>query len=346
MGSWQEVCAIGSRFGARQMNDTAWLFELQGDDEGNLQKVFVFYELMQPDFEFLQIKSAFVSIREVDAEAAIKKLGQLQVGGIGYAPFRASDGSQADGMLTITTSIPLRSFDLSDPTTFMLYLHILARAANNIGRNFSSTGPAIANHGQGAQPSPMPAAPSGQTDRTTYQAAPAEPAQVQDDKEWARHLADGYGRACTAVMGALEAALAVANEANNARRMADTRPQHEISIQTFTSLAEQKEQEFGSLYHAFSNARAHAKEVGNKLVSACQQQDPELCLMLTLSPESYSVAGAAIEYMRAVCGPTPPAFLEGIEQGTNAINSSPNFGEPGFRGYIYHDAARETLNQL
>jgi hypothetical protein len=325
MGSWQEVCAIGSRFGARQMNDTAWLFELQGDDEGSLQKVFVFYELMQPDFEFLQIKSAFASIREVDAEAAIKKLGQLQVGGIGYAPFRASDGSQADGMLTITTSIPLRSFDLSDPTTFMLYLHILARAANNSGRSFSSTGPAIANHGQGTRPPSMPAASPGQTDRTAYRAAPAEPAQVQDDKEWARHLAEEYGRACTAVMGTLEAALAVANEANNAQGM---------------------EQEFGPLYHAFGNARAHAEEVGNKLVNACQQQDPERWLMLTLNPESYSVAGAAIEYMRAVSGSTPRVFLEGIGQGTNSINSSPNFGEPGFRGYIYHDAVRETLNQI
>jgi hypothetical protein len=192
----------------------------------------------------------------------------------------------------------------------------------------------------------MPAASPGQTDRTAYRAAPAEPAQVQDDKEWARHLAEEYGRACTAVMGTLEAALAVANEANNAQGMADTRPQHEISIQTFARLAEQKEQEFGPLYHAFGNARAHAEEVGNKLVNACQQQDPERWLMLTLNPESYSVAGAAIEYMRAVSGSTPRVFLEGIGQGTNSINSSPNFGEPGFRGYIYHDAVRETLNQI
>ena len=56
--------------------------------------------------------------------------------------------------------------------------------------------------------------------------------------------------------------------------MADTRPQHEISIATFTNLANQKEREFGPLYQSFDNARAHAKDVGTKLVASCQQVDP------------------------------------------------------------------------
>jgi hypothetical protein len=128
--------------------------------------------------------------------------------------------------------------------------------------------------------------------------------------------------------------------------MADTRPQHEISIANFTRLADQKEQEFGPLYRSFDNARANAKDAGNKLVAACRQVDPELGLMLALDPETYSQTGAAVEYMRSVVGPTPRAFLEGISQGNAAINSSPDWGEPGFRGNIYHGSGPGEQNWL
>jgi hypothetical protein len=123
-------------------NDTGWLFELLGVEEGDrTQKVFVFYELMRPDFEFVQIKSPFAPIRDVDVARTLKSFGQLNVGAIGYSPIYDSDGRETDGFLNIATSIPLRSLDLSDPTPFLLYLHILARAADNLERNLSSMGP-------------------------------------------------------------------------------------------------------------------------------------------------------------------------------------------------------------
>jgi hypothetical protein len=147
-------------------------------------------------------------------------------------------------------------------------------------------------------------------------------------------------------MESLEATFDVAKQADGARKMANTRPQHEISIQTFTAHAEQKEREFGPLCQKFENARAHAKELGNKLVGACHQQDPELMLLMTLDPQIYSRAGAAIEYMRTIRGATPHAFLESAGEGTAAVNSSPDFGEPGFRGVIYYDAVQGELNQL
>jgi hypothetical protein len=347
MGTWQEVCAIARKFGAQQLNDTAWLFQLQVAEEGRLQKVFVFYEFMRPDFEFMQIKSIFGPIQEVDLKKVIKGLGQLQVGAIGCSSIYANDGSEIDGMLNITTSIPLRPFDLSDPTIFIVYLHILARAADNAERNLAPAWAAGTSNGQASQAprvtAPPPAAPRASVPQP---AAPGQPRQMQDDKEWVRHLAEEYGRACAAVMEALEATLSVANEANGARKMADTRPQHEISIATFTNLANQKEREFGPLYQSFDNARARAKDVGTKLVTSCQQSDPELGLMLALDPETYGQTGAAAEYMRSVFGPTPRAFLEGISQGNAAINSSPNFGEPGFHGNIYHDSGPGELNRL
>ena len=78
MGTWQEVCAIARKFGAQQLNDTTWLFQLQVAEEGRLQKVFVFYEFMRPDFEFMQIKSIFGPIQEVDLKKVIKGLGSYR----------------------------------------------------------------------------------------------------------------------------------------------------------------------------------------------------------------------------------------------------------------------------
>jgi hypothetical protein len=141
MGTWRDVCTIAVQFGARQLNDTGWLFELQGAAEDRTQKVFVSYELMQPDFEFVQIKSPFAPMRDVDVARTLKSFGQLNAGAIGYSPIYDSDGRETDGFLNITTSIPLRSLDLSDPTPFLLHLHILARAADNLERNLSSMGP-------------------------------------------------------------------------------------------------------------------------------------------------------------------------------------------------------------
>jgi hypothetical protein len=75
-----------------------------------------------------------------DVCAHLKRFGQLNAGAIGYSPIYGSDGSETDGFLNMSTSIPLRSLDLSDPTPFLLYLHILARAADNLERNLSSMG--------------------------------------------------------------------------------------------------------------------------------------------------------------------------------------------------------------
>ena len=44
---------------------------------------------------------------------------------------------------------------------------------------------------------------------------------------------------------------------------------------------------------------------------------------------------AAVEYLRESYGPTPQAFIDGIGRANQVINTSPNFGEPGFRGNVY-----------
>ena len=139
MGTWDEVCEMAGGFGAQRLGATAWMFELEGRDPDRLQKVFVSYELnlMEPFFEFIQVKSAFVSIAEVDMDRVMRGMGQMQVGGLGYSPLFDAEGNPIDGLVTITTSIPLASLNVGDPT-LLLYLHIVAKAADRIEAGISS----------------------------------------------------------------------------------------------------------------------------------------------------------------------------------------------------------------
>jgi len=76
--------------------------------------------------------------------------------------------------------------------------------------------------------------------------------------------------------------------------------------------------------------------IGAHKMATTKSIDPEALLLTTLGEEEYSATGAAIEYLRGPLGPTPSAFLEGVRHGSAAINSSSNYGEPGFQGHIYH----------
>ncbi len=134
MATWLEFCGLAGRFGGKQLGETAWVFELQSDGEGQLQRVFVFHELMKPDFEFIQVKSPVVPINEVDTEQVLKAFGQLNVAAIGYSPNFDAAGNPIDGFLTLSTSIPLAGLDLSDGTSFFLYLNVVARAAGDMAR--------------------------------------------------------------------------------------------------------------------------------------------------------------------------------------------------------------------
>ena len=140
MATWHEFCGLARRFGGKQLNETGWMFDLQGCEAGRSQKVFVSYELMKPNFEFIQVRSAFVLINEVDTEQVLKRVGQLQAGSIGYSPLFDRHGNPIDGVLNISSAIPLAVLDLSEPTWFILYLNILARTADGIEQRISAPG--------------------------------------------------------------------------------------------------------------------------------------------------------------------------------------------------------------
>ncbi|MDQ6944923.1 MAG: hypothetical protein M3256_01340 [Actinomycetota bacterium] len=142
MATWQEFCGLAERFGGEKLNETAWRFELAIPNENRVQTVFVFYEMMRPDFEVIQVKSAFVVLSQLDLDlpTLLQTCGQMQVGAIGYSPTFEDDGSVKDGILNISTSIPLAALDLSDAVPFFLYLNILGQAADSLERKASLFG--------------------------------------------------------------------------------------------------------------------------------------------------------------------------------------------------------------
>ena len=132
MADYQQFCAVASSFGAEQLNPDVWRFELPGRDAERTQDVFVMRELMPPDLEFLQIKSAFAPLEETDCAQVLRHFGQMTVASIGHNPLYDDQGNQEDGLLTLASSLPLAVLDLTNPLAFMLYLHVLARAADGL----------------------------------------------------------------------------------------------------------------------------------------------------------------------------------------------------------------------
>jgi hypothetical protein len=167
------------------------------------------------------------------------------------------------------------------------------------------------------------------------------------DTDWNAHLAQEYSAACAAVIEIAQAALTVANDAGAAWNMANMRPQHEISIDSFTHFARGKENEFAPLYQAFQRAVAAARDAGNKLSAQfADPSDAETCLIVSIGLDAYSAVGAAIEYLRVSFPPTALGFREMIPRVNEAVQTTPGFGEPGFGGIIYSDASTSESNHL
>jgi hypothetical protein len=150
--------------------------------------------------------------------------------------------------------------------------------------------------------------------------------------KWA-HL---YGEACEKVLTAANACLEIANRAVGARNMTAQRPQHEISIRNFTTMAEQAEQEFVPLYRAFVAACSAARDTAANFLAARSAHDPEFVLLASVPEDVYGNTGVACQILLADYGPTPAGFMEGVEQ-TNAATQADiwSYGEEGFQGHIY-----------
>jgi hypothetical protein len=164
-------------------------------------------------------------------------------------------------------------------------------------------------------------------DATLNQGANVSDATADAAMATAIKWAQQYVVACMAVLTAATACLEVANEAVGARNMAAQRPQHEISIQTFTRMAEQKEQQFALPYRAFADACANARVTAANFLAAQTTHNPEVVLMLNVKEDARNTVATVKAIFRADYGFTPAAFIEGV-QATNVIMQDP-FPEAG-----------------
>jgi hypothetical protein len=131
---------MAGTFGAKQLNPTLWQFGVPARAGDHEHDVFASYEVMQPDFEFLQLKTGLVSASNVDCGQLLRSFGQLLIGAIGYQPLFDANGNSTGGMLTVSTSIPLAGIDLSEPSWLLLYINVLGQGADGIGQQLAQTG--------------------------------------------------------------------------------------------------------------------------------------------------------------------------------------------------------------
>jgi hypothetical protein len=134
-----------------------------------------------------------------------------------------------------------------------------------------------------------------------------------------------YVAACLEVLSSASACLEVANVAVAARNKAAERPQHEISIGSFTEMAEQQEQEFAPLYRAFVDACTNAREIAAGVLAAYPRAKAEMDLMVTVQEDVLDKVATAKEILRTSFAPMPAGFVEGVDQ-ANALMQAPPEG--------------------
>ena len=135
--------------------------------------------------------------------------------------------------------------------------------------------------------------------------------------------AEVYVAACGEVLTAANACLEVANRAVGARRKIaehqnDGLPGTPIAIRNFTSWAERAEQEFAPLYRAFAEACTNARDTAASFLAAQTEPNPETVLMMKVGEDVLDNVATVKAILRANYGPTPSAFMRGVEESNAA----------------------------
>ena len=112
--------------------------------------------------------------------------------------------------------------------------------------------------------------------------------------------------------------------------MADQRPQHEVSIRNFVRFAEQHEAELRPLYATFEQSCAQARQAAAEFLAAQQNRvAAELLLASSVDQGVLDNVATARAILSAQFGPTPDAFMRGLEQANGLIetaNANPGSG--------------------
>lgn len=211
------------------------------------------------------------------------------------------------------------------------YANGLAGVATDHGIAIEQEEPPSAQVDAPAQPAPQPTPqPAAQPDARSDSTAMAEAAQ----------RIDHYAEACGQLHVAFDACLELANRATGARRMAEQRPQHEISIAHFEKLAGESEAQFAGAYQAFMHNRDSAYAAGASFQSTPDSVDLEMLLLMRLEDETYRRTSLAAHMLRIEFGPTSAGFLAALSVLNAAIGAdTAGYGEIGYIPSVYVPAA-------
>ena len=160
-----------------------------------------------------------------------------------------------------------------------------------------------------------------------------------DKKQRDADLGRAYAAICVEIWDSVNACLEKANRAFGARNTANMRPQHPISIQSFTTIAEEAEREFAPAYRRFADAvDAGRRAAANLLATQPDPDDVEFMMFALIPTDVLDTVAAAKAFMMATFNPTPAGFIEGINQ-SNQLMKQP------MDGNIYRPAAAATADE-
>ena len=141
MASWQEVeTALRSVEGAEQLSETMWMCNVS-TGESRRQKVFVSFEKLEPFFGLVRLSSPFTMMSMIDPETLLTAFGGTMIGSLNYTAHCDDDGTLVDGIVGLSTTIPLMLLDVSDTPLerglparvwFGVFVNTLGQAADSL----------------------------------------------------------------------------------------------------------------------------------------------------------------------------------------------------------------------
>lgn len=135
VATWTDLIGVVERMGGQRVNDEMLRMDVLVQSSGTYQQVYLMYELMKPDLEFVKIASPVGALPLVDVHNLLRSYGSLTIGG-----FQCMASDEAGGILTLGSSMPLALLDLSQPVVFMLTLSILGSASQGVSRSIGGFG--------------------------------------------------------------------------------------------------------------------------------------------------------------------------------------------------------------
>ncbi len=140
MATWKDMNRLVDMMGGSHLSDTMDQLVVPGCEPDRKQKIFIAYEVMKPDFEFVKVMSAFAMVDLVNVEAVVRRVGRLQVGCVSYQ-YVYENGREVDGFVTLASTTPLASLDLTEGQAhFGIYLNVFGRAADTLEVEFAEPG--------------------------------------------------------------------------------------------------------------------------------------------------------------------------------------------------------------